>query len=93
MKLTVVADTSALLSLELSGLFELCKKHFKMITGERVAEELKEISSKEDELGKAAKEVLESIEITSAGKKFSKGEDEALELLARTKADLLFQMT
>ncbi len=86
---TMVADTSALLSLALSGLFKLCDKHFKILTGEKVAEELREISSREDGLGKAAKEVLESVELISSSKKFSQGEDEALELLDKTKADLL----
>lgn len=86
MKLIVVADTSALLSLALSGLFELCKRHFEIITGERVAKELEEISLRKDELGKAAKEVLRTIEVTATGKKFSKGEDEAFELLGKNKS-------
>ncbi len=89
MRLTIVADTGAVLSLALSGLFDICQKHFRIIIGEKIAEELKELSSIEDELGRAAKEVLEVIEITSTGKNFSKGEDEALELLKITKADVL----
>lgn len=87
--LTVIADTGAALSLVLSGLFNVCKKHFRIIIGEKIAEELKEISSRNDELGKAAKEVLKEIEIKPVGKIFDKGEYEALELLKEIKADLL----
>ena len=87
--LTVVADTGAVLSLALSGLFGICQKHFRIIIGEKIAEELKDIASFDDELGDAAKEVLEVIEIKSGGKSFRHGEDEALELLKIAKADLL----
>ncbi|MDJ1422076.1 MAG: hypothetical protein M5U10_09200 [Candidatus Methanoperedens sp.] len=89
MMLTVVADTGAVISLALSGLFGICHKHFKIIIGEKITEELKEISSTDDDLGKAAEEVLGVIEIKSAGKNFITGEDEALELLKMTEADLL----
>lgn len=87
--LTVVADTGAALSLALSGLFDICRENFRIIIGEKIAEELKEISSKDDELGRAAKEVFKGIEIKSVGKNFDKGEYEALELLKETKADIL----
>ena len=89
MRLTIVADTGALLSLALSGLSDVCKQHFRIIAGEKVLEEIEEISLNDDELGKAAKEILKSIEVVPAGRKFRKGEDEALELLAKTKADIL----
>lgn len=42
MRLTVVADTGAVLSLELSGLFGVCQKHFRIFIGERIAEEWEE---------------------------------------------------
>ncbi len=87
--LVVVADTGAVISLALSGLFGICQKHFKIIIGEKIAEELREIASFNDELGEAAKEVLEVIEVKPAGKNFSQGEDEALELMKITKADIL----
>lgn len=88
--LTVIADTGAVISLALSGLFDVCKNHFRIIIGERIAEELKEISSAgNDELSKAAREVLKEIEIKSTGRNFEKGEHEALELLEKTKADIL----
>lgn len=87
--LVVVADTGAVISLALSGLFGICQKHFKIIIGEKIAEELIEIASFNDELGEAAKEVLEVIEVKPAGKNFSQGEDEALELMKITKADIL----
>jgi len=87
--LVVVADTGAVLSLALSGLFGICQKHFKIIIGEKIAEELKDIAFFNDELGEAAKEVLEVIEVKPAGKNFSHGEDEALELMKITKADIL----
>lgn len=89
MRLTVVADTGAVLSLELSGLFGVCRKHFRIFIGERIAEELREISRENDALGNAAIEVLKEIEIISTGNKFAQGEDEALELLAQMKADIL----
>ncbi len=89
MRLTVVADTGAVLSLELSGLFGVCQKHFRILIGERIAEELREISLENDALGNAAIEVLKEIEIISTGNKFAQGEDEALELLAQMKADIL----
>lgn len=89
MRLTVVADTGAVLSLELSGLFGVCQKHFRILIGERIAEELREISLENDALGNAAIEVLKEIEIISTGNKFAQGEDEALELLAQIKADIL----
>ncbi len=87
--LVVVADTGAVLSLALSGLFGICRKHFNIIIGEKIAEELKDIASFNDELGEAAKEVLEVIEVKPAGKNFRRGEDEALELMKITKADIL----
>ncbi len=87
--LVIVADTGAVLSLALSGLFGICRKHFKIIIGQKIAEELKDIASIDDELGEAAKEVLEVVEVKSAGKNFSQGEDEALELMKKTKADIL----
>ncbi len=89
MRLTVVADTGAVLSLELSGLFGVCQEHFRILIGERIAEELREISLENDALGNAAIEVLKEIEIISTGNKFAQGEDEALELLAQMKADIL----
>ncbi len=89
MRLTVVADTGAVLSLELSGLFGVCQKHFRILIGERIAEELREISLESDALGNAAIEVSKEIEIISTGNKFAQGEDEALELLAQMKADIL----
>ena len=87
--LIVVADTGAVLSLALSGLFGICQKHFRIIIGEKIAEELKDIALFDDELGKAAKEVLEVIEVKSADKNFRHGEDEALELMNITNADIL----
>ncbi len=87
--LTVIADTGAAISLALSGLLDVCKKHFKIVIGEKIAAELKEISLWDDELGKAAKEVLNDIEIKPTGYFFEKGEEEALELLKQTKADVL----
>ncbi len=87
--LIIVADTGAVLSLALSGLFDVCKKNFRIIIGEKIAEELKEISLRDDELAKAAKEVLKEIEIKSAGINLDKGEYEALELLKEIKADVL----
>ena len=89
MNLIVVADTGAVISLVLSGTFRICQKHFRIISGEKVAEELKEISLEDDELGKAAKEALNEIEIVSTGKKFDIGEDEALELSEKMGADIL----
>lgn len=89
MKLTVVADTGAVLSLALSGLFGVCRKHFRIVIGKKIADELKEISSRNDELGKAAKEVLKELEVKLTGKNYEKGEYEALELLEETKADIL----
>lgn len=89
MKLIVVADTGAAISLSLSGLLGICKKNFRIIIGKKIAEELKEISSRNDELAKAAKDILKEIEISPTGKDFVKGEDEALEMLKETKADIL----
>lgn len=88
--LVVIADTGAAVSLALSGLLDICKKHFRIIIGEKIAKELKEISSTaDDELSKAAKEVLKETEIVSAERNFEKGEYEALELLGKINADIL----
>jgi predicted nucleic acid-binding protein len=89
MRLTVAADTGAVLSLALSGLFDVCKKQFRIIIGKKIEEELKEISLMDDELGKAAKELLKELEIMPASHNFDKGEDEALYLLKETNADIL----
>lgn len=87
--LTVVADTGAAVSLALSGMLGICRKNFRIIIGEKIAEELKEISSRDDELAGAAKHFLKEAEIISASGNFGKGEDEALELLSHMKADIL----
>lgn len=88
--LIVIADTGAAVSLALSGLLDVCRNQFRIIIGEKIAEELKEISTTaNDELSKAAREVLKETEIMPAGKNFEKGEYEALELLEKTKADIL----
>lgn len=87
--LVVVADTSALLSLELSGLADICKKYFKILIGERIADELRVISLTDDDLGMAAKNILKEADVIPVNRKFDKGEDEALELLSELKADIL----
>ena len=87
--LTVVADTGALLSLELGGLFDICRSNFKIVIGMKIADELRMIASTDDELGMAAKNILGRIDVVDVGKIFDKGEDEALELLAELNADIL----
>lgn len=42
MNLIVVADTGAVISLVLSGMFRICQQHFRIISGQKIAEELKE---------------------------------------------------
>ncbi len=87
--LTVVADTGAVLSLELGGLFDISKSHFKIVIGWKIADELRMIASTDDELGMAAKNILGKIDLVETGKIFDKGEDEALVLLAELDADIL----
>jgi predicted nucleic acid-binding protein len=89
MRLTVAADTGAVLSLALSGLFDVCKKQFRIIIGKKIEEELKEISLMDDELGIAAKELLRKLEIIPVSQNYDKGEDEALYLLNEINADIL----
>jgi len=66
MRRTVVADTGAVISLVLSGLFGVCQNHFRIIIGEKIAEELQEIALGDDELGEAAKEALELLKNNKA---------------------------
>lgn len=89
MRFTVAADTGAVLSLVLSGLFDACKEQFRIIIGTKIATELEEISLIDDDLGNAAKELLKELEIMPASHNFDKGEDEALYLLKETNADIL----
>lgn len=92
-KLRIGADTGALLSLTLGGLLKKCLTHFDIMIGGRIRSELDEISQKNDELGKAAKEILmytgKDIKVEELKAEFEKGELEALELLETKKADLL----
>lgn len=54
----VVMDTSALISLGVSGLFQRCLEIAEIVIPETVVEELKEIGAFKDSEGKAAKMIL-----------------------------------
>jgi predicted nucleic acid-binding protein len=89
MRITVVADTGAVLSLALSGLFDVCKKQFRIIIGKKIEEELMTISLIDDELGSTAQELLRKLEIIPVSHNFDKGEEEALYMLNEINADIL----
>ncbi len=89
MRLVVVADTGAVLSLALSGLLSKCKKEFRIVVGTNIRRELEEISRGEDDLGKAAISALDDIEVRKTTRASLKGEDEALDLLTELDADIL----
>jgi len=94
-KISVIADTGALISLELGNLLPKCfsMKNFKFIIGEKIKSELEETATIDDEIGNASKDILCSIEkeiiVERSDKEFEKGEYEALELLKTLNADLL----
>ncbi len=77
----VVADMSALLSLQFSSLLEKCIENFDLIIGNRIKKELEKISVQKDELGKSANEILKFVEqnkiaIVETEMGFEKGEYE-----------------
>lgn len=94
-KISVIADTGALISLELGNLLPKCfsVENFKFIVGEKVKLELEEIATIDDEIGNASKDILcsvgKEIIVKRSDKEFEKGEYEALELLKTLNADLL----
>ncbi len=89
MRLAVVADTGAILSLSLSGLLPKCKKEFRIVVGTKIRVELERISKGGDDLGSAALSALDGIEVRKTSREYLKGEDEALDLLTELDADIL----
>jgi predicted nucleic acid-binding protein len=89
MRLTVVADTGAILSIAFSGLLPKFQKEFRIIIGNRIHTELKRIAKGNDDLGQAAVSALNNIEVRKTKHSHLKGEDEAAELLIEQNADLL----
>ena len=89
MRLIVVADTSAILSLSLSGLLVKCEKEFRIVVGTKICAELEGISKGDDDLGNAARSALHSVEMRKTMHSYLRGEDEALDILAELDADLL----
>ncbi len=91
-KLDVVIDTSALLSLKLSNNLEEVLRYFRFFIGNRIREELKEISRTKDALGKASVSILDlvndSIESVET-EDFKRGEKEALWIYREKNMDLL----
>ncbi|MDI6856593.1 MAG: hypothetical protein QMD21_07430 [Candidatus Thermoplasmatota archaeon] len=89
----VIADTSALISIELSGLLSICLENFQFILGPKVRSELEEIAIIDDPIGRAARKILKliekQIELRESKKEFEYGEYEALELLKELDASLL----
>ena len=88
-RLIVVADTGAILSLSLSGLLVRCEKEFRIVVGTEIRAELEGISKGDDDLGNAARSALHTIEVRKTTHSYLRGEDEALDILAELDADLL----
>ncbi len=92
-KQKVAADTGALLSLSLGGLLKTCLMHFEIVIGVKIRSELEEISRMDDELAKAARDILmqagKDIRVEDLKTESENGELEALELLKNDKVDLL----
>ena len=63
-KIQIVLDTSAIISLGCTEKFHLIKKIFHLNSPMRVKIELEEISKRKDEIGKVAKNILDSNFIT-----------------------------
>src|SRR3989338_1663423 len=59
-KILLAADTSAIISLSLTGKFHLIKKDFYLNSPMRVKIELKEIAEQKDEIGRVAQSILNS---------------------------------
>lgn len=80
-----------MISLKLSSLYNVCLKYFDIVIGSKIKKELRQISTKRDYLGKAAKSLLKDKKITTLEfkKRFDKGEFEARSIFKRAKADLL----
>lgn len=89
MRLTVIADTGAILSLSLSGLLPKCEEEFRIVIGTRIRMELEHISKGDDDLGRAARSALSGTKVIKTAHGYLKGEDEAVHLLTELKADLL----
>ncbi len=91
-KLSVAADTSALLSLKLSNCLEDALKLFTFCIGLTIKKELKEISKTKDRLGIAAKRILnmvnDHIKLIETNE-FEEGELEALKIYRNENLDLL----
>lgn len=61
MRLVVVADTGAILSLSLSGLLVKCEEEFDIVAGTKIRAELEDISKGDDDLSEAAISALHCI--------------------------------
>ena len=59
-KILLAADTSAIISLSLTGKFHLIKKAFYLNSPMRVKIELEEIAEQKDEIGRVAQTILDS---------------------------------
>jgi len=92
-KLTCAIDTSAALSLGSTGKFQLSTEFFSFLSPGRVNEELIEISENDDNIGKIAKNILQSgiIKFTTlkTGLQNNIGEIEVIKLANQLKADFV----
>lgn len=93
MKMRVAADTSALLSLALSGLLKKSLHYFSFFTGPIIKTELERTARIKDVLGNAAATILDLIEcgeitIVETGVRGT-GEEEALEIAKTAKCEFL----
>ena len=92
-KTQVVLDTSAVISLGCTGKFHLIRRAFSLNSPMRVKEELVEISKTKDEIGKVAKDVLDSKFIAfhslSPNLQNIKGEVEVANLASELKAEAI----
>lgn len=92
-----VADTGALISLELSGLLDSCLDNFRLVIGPTVKKELEKLATGRagmpTELASSAERVLKEvclgIELKSSSRYFGNGESECLHLFKKLGADLL----
>ena len=92
-KVNCVIDTSAAISLGLTGRFELAARIFSFTGTSRVKEELVEITGSPDEIGRVADEILKSGLISfitlEIGIQSDKGEIEVVNLSKNRNADLV----
>lgn len=91
-KVRTAADTSALISLQLSEMLEESFRCLEYYIGKKILSELKEISKIKNALGDTADSIMDLVDdevILVETREFEKGEKEALWIFREEKLDLL----